>query len=419
MTHGTQSHPRNRRATTATAALLALVVAGAPAYAARPNFGLYVSNYVMLVPSNAPFLIHPTGEYVDYEDPKQWKKAAYEPSYRETDDMDAMVLDMRDRGYVMIGYSAFGSNEADTTLQDDMRAMSPEEQLGYKIGLRMRGIKVNADPLGDPLAAARWANAEVVFVQKNYAFTRKEIQKDRIVTDDGSDTTTFTGRTNSGYVDQQNSRTDGYSNTQGQSDTQGRFDESHWNVGAKAGYEGGLGGGPSVEGSADYGEDHGTSSSNTKYSEQTKHGQTTQSEAHGGSYADTDDTTTHDTKHWATALIDRHVDHYEYMVTFWKRADPSRVTLGAITEPAPRALWAQLGTRHARVVSAVIGGSPAYLADIWEGDVLLAIEGQAVAGEEGLGRLLDANAGREVTLTVWRTGQLRDLSVPLNDPAGD
>jgi hypothetical protein len=313
----------------------------------------------------------------------------------------------------MIGYSAVGSNEADTTIQDEMRAMSPTEQAGFKLGLRLRGIRVNADPVGDPKDAARWANAEVVVVQKNYAFTRKEIQKDRIVTDEGQETTRATGRTRSGHADRQDTETRGHSDTRGRSDTAGRFDENHWDVGAKAGYDKGAYG----EVSGEYGEDHGTNESHTRYGERTEYAEGTTSTSRGASYTDTDDTVSHDTKHWATALIDRHVDHYEYMVTFWKRADPNKVTLGAITEPARRELWTEIGTRHARAVSAVIGGSPAYLADVWEGDVLLAIDGERIAGEEGLSRLLELNRGRQVTLTLWRGGRTHDLTVRLNGAA--
>ena len=405
-----------RRKAAALVALGALTLAIPPTHAAKPNFGLYVENYVMVVPSNAPFLIHPTGTYVDYSDPKQWKKAAYEPTYRDTDDMDAVVLDMRDRGYVMIGYSAFGSNEAGPSIQDEMRAMSPEERLGLKLGLRMRGIDPNADPLGDPIDAARWANAEVVFVQKNYAFTRKEIQKDRIVTDEGQEATRHTAVTDSGYVDRHSGRTEGHSETRGRSTTDDRFDESEWDVRGKTGYESGIGGGASAEAEGGYGEKKGTASSDTRYGERTEYGEATASENRGASYTDHDETTTHGTKHWATALIDRHVDHYEYMVTFWKRADPDRVSLGVITEPVSRKLWAEIGTRHARTVTAVIGGSPAYLADVWEGDVLLAIDGQGIAGEESLGQILEANRGRQVTLKLWRGGEVRELAVELNAP---
>jgi hypothetical protein len=404
----TRSTNPSRRGAAVLCALLTLSLLATPAQAAKPNFGLYVENYVMMVPSNADFLIHPTGEYLTFSDKKSWKrsKAAYTPVYRDTDDMDAVVADMRDNGYVMIGYSAFSTSEAGESYQDQMKTMSSAEQAGYVLGLKMRGIDPWASPLGDPIDAARWANAEQVFVQKGYAFSRMEIQKERIVTDEGRDTTTIAGRTRSGYMDDHVSATQGASTTRGSSRTNGQTKDTSWNVGGELGI--GVAG---VNGN--YGQAKGTHASQTQYNENTSYGEATVATSSGDSYVDTNETVRHDTKHWATALIDRHVDHYDYMVTFWKRADVDKVVLGTLTEPVRRDMWASLGTRHAREVSAVIGGSPAFMADIWEGDILLAIDGERIAGEQGFNRLLDAHAGREVTVTVWRDGEIYDVPIPL------
>jgi len=62
----------------------------------------------------------------------------------------------------------------------------------------------------------------------------------------------------------------------------------------------------------------------------------------------------------------------------------------------------------------VIGGSPAYLAEIWEGDVLIAINGQKIVGEAGYASLLQKYQGQEVTITLWRKGSFYDVTVPLN-----
>ena len=193
----TRSTNSRRGATMVLCGLLLLSSLATPAQAAKPNFGLYVENYVMMVPSDAEFLIHPTGEFLTYSDKKAWKqsKASYTPIYRETDDMDGVVADMRDNGYVMIGYSAFSTSEAGESYQDQMKTMNSAEQAGYVLGLKMRGIDPYGSPLGDPVDAARWANAEQIFVQKGYAFSRMEVQKERIMTDEGRDTTTIAGRT--------------------------------------------------------------------------------------------------------------------------------------------------------------------------------------------------------------------------------
>ena len=226
------------------------------------------------------------------------------------------------------------------------------------------------------------------------------------MTDEGRDTTTIAGRTRSGYVDDHLSATQGSSTTRGSSRTHGQTKDASWNVGGELGT-----GGAGVNGN--YGESKGTHASQTVYGENTNYGEMTAATSSGDSYVDTNETVRLDTKHWATALIDRHVDHYDYMVTYWKRADVDKVVLGTLTEPVRRDMWTRLGTRHAREVSAVIGGSPAFMADIWEGDILLAIDGERIAGEQGFNRLLEAHAGRDVVVTIWRDGEIHDRQVPL------
>ena len=80
-----------------------------------------------------------------------------------------------------------------------------------------------------------------------------------------------------------------------------------------------------------------------------------------------------------------------------------------------RLLWGFIGTRHARMVRAVVGGTPAYDADIWDGDILLEIEGQPIRGESGYSELLEQHQGHEVSVTIWRDGDIFDLPVQLNN----
>ena len=62
----------------------------------------------------------------------------------------------------------------------------------------------------------------------------------------------------------------------------------------------------------------------------------------------------------------------------------------------------------------VTAGSPAAGAGIRPGDVIVAVDGTAVSGASALGRLVSARApGDEVTITVVRDGQDRDLRVTL------
>lgn len=401
---------------TAAATLLLCLTAASPADAARkPNFGLYVQNYVMVVSSNADWLVHPTGEYLGGYEKKSWKqqKKEWTPSLRQTENMDEQVLELRDQGYVMIGYSAFGTNEAPESWKD--QAMTAEEQLGKRLGLKLRGHDPDADPLGDPIDAARWANAELVVVQRNYAFTRMETQMERIVTDEGDERHETSGDSygedESAFVE----RTDGRSETRGDVRSKGRWKESGWDArGEVEAGKGALGWEGKAGAEGGYYSKKGSDESRTRSKQTTTYGETRSGMQRGSSYNEYGDTQHVRSRHWATALVDEHVDHYDYMVTFWKRADTDKLVLGALTDPLPRDLWSELGTRHARVISAVVGNTPAFDADLWEGDVLLAIEGEAVRGERGYGDLLDRHAGREVRLTVWRQGASFDVPVRLN-----
>jgi S1-C subfamily serine protease len=134
----------------------------------------------------------------------------------------------------------------------------------------------------------------------------------------------------------------------------------------------------------------------------------------GKAFQNYNDRVRHQSQHWATTFLDKDVDHYDYLVTFWKRVERKKMALGAVTEPVPKTLWKTLGTRQGRLVSQVIGGTPASDADIWEGDVLLAINGEKITSEEGWGKLLQRYQGQEVKITLWRDGNFFEAPVMLN-----
>ena len=391
------------------AMLLILAICATPLHAARkPNFGLYVENYQKVVGTNADFLEHPTGSYVAWNSQK-WKFARelYDPQIDYTDDMDSTVMAMREKGYVMIGYAAFNSSEArDSPFHD---GMTQGERTGTRLGLRMRGHDPNMDMKGNPRDAAIWANASVVVVQKGYAFSRLETKRQRIRTHSGTDDTRMRGRSNSRHGGQYAGNSSGSSSTSGSSKTSGNWDENGQKVGASAGTDGG-----SVDAEADWRE--GGSDESTKYNENSRFNSRYQGGYAGGSQNQYNDRITTRSEHWATTLVDKHVNHYDYMVTYWKKAKVEQFTFGAFTKNVPREIMQEIGTRHARMIEAVVGGTPAYDANVWEGDVLLEIAGEPVRGEDGYSDLLAAHRGEEVTMTFWRDGEIFDITVELNQP---
>jgi S1-C subfamily serine protease len=98
-----------------------------------------------------------------------------------------------------------------------------------------------------------------------------------------------------------------------------------------------------------------------------------------------------------------------------------RAWLGIAGAPAPLppAVVAKLGRRHGVRVAQVVSGSPASVAGLRDGDILIAVDGVAVTSATVLQQRMVADAiGRRVEITVWRNGALVDvIAVPreLND----
>lgn len=64
-------------------------------------------------------------------------------------------------------------------------------------------------------------------------------------------------------------------------------------------------------------------------------------------------------------------------------------------------------------VGKVIRGTPAALANLIGGDIILAVDGRMVADKQQFQHALTANQGGKVTMTVWRNGESIDRIVTL------
>ena len=78
--------------------------------------------------------------------------------------------------------------------------------------------------------------------------------------------------------------------------------------------------------------------------------------------------------------------------------------------PLPPPLVAKLGRRSGLRIAQVISGSPADVAGLRMGDVMVAVEGQPVISSTALQQRMVADSiGRRVEITVWRNGALVDV----------
>jgi S1-C subfamily serine protease len=82
--------------------------------------------------------------------------------------------------------------------------------------------------------------------------------------------------------------------------------------------------------------------------------------------------------------------------------------------PLPPPLAAKLGRREGLQVAQVIGGSPAEVAGLRAGDIVVAVGGTPLGSSTELQRRMVEDAiGRRVEITVWRNGALVDvIAVP-------
>ena len=88
--------------------------------------------------------------------------------------------------------------------------------------------------------------------------------------------------------------------------------------------------------------------------------------------------------------------------------------VAAAQRPLPPALAASLSRRSGLQVAQVVPGSPAAIAALRPGDIVVAIAGEAIGSATNLQRwMLEEAIGRPVEITVWRNGALVDvIAVP-------
>jgi len=90
------------------------------------------------------------------------------------------------------------------------------------------------------------------------------------------------------------------------------------------------------------------------------------------------------------------------------------ITMSPITSSMARAL--QLDEDEGVLIDEVVAESPADEAGLQAGDVIVAIEGRTINGSKGLAKAIHRyDPGDEVTITVVRSGDRRDLSATLGE----
>lgn len=130
-----------------------------------------------------------------------------------------------------------------------------------------------------------------------------------------------------------------------------------------------------------------------------------------GNYYGSSTTTTPGT--FSTQIVPITVQRYQYEAGFFRKIKPP--VLGIIPTPLPLEIRQQLERNTGVYVWIVRNDSPAFDANILEGDVILNVNGADVTSVSDFIHQMSLFAGQKVDLGIWRNGQLKTISVQLNN----
>jgi len=119
-------------------------------------------------------------------------------------------------------------------------------------------------------------------------------------------------------------------------------------------------------------------------------------------------TTTYGTK---TTYIPLTVHRSDYGAGYFIK---QRWGLGVIGRDLNDAERQELQSNKGYVVRIVVDGTPAFMADILPGDIITAVNGESLAGQEDAFRVVRERAGQKVRVSIVRRGQKLEKDVQLN-----
>jgi predicted small secreted protein len=116
---------------------------------------------------------------------------------------------------------------------------------------------------------------------------------------------------------------------------------------------------------------------------------------------------------FSTQVVPVTVQRYQYEAGFFRKMKAP--IFGVLPQPLPSEIRQQLQRNTGLYVWVVESGSPAFKANILEGDVILKMNGEDVLS---LPDLIEKNikfAGQKVDVEIWRNGEFKTIPVQLNN----
>jgi len=122
---------------------------------------------------------------------------------------------------------------------------------------------------------------------------------------------------------------------------------------------------------------------------------------------------------YSTYSIPYNVSRNDFFASYWIRQDAEKLRLGIRYLPLPDDVRNRLQRNTGVIAPIVVRGTPAFRANILEGDVILKVDGQDVIDPPGFEKQLTALAGKTVEFSIIRGTEPVEIKVTLNpNPPG-
>jgi len=107
---------------------------------------------------------------------------------------------------------------------------------------------------------------------------------------------------------------------------------------------------------------------------------------------------------YSTTVVPVTIVRQDYYAVYLKKSWFKPI-LGVVREPVTAEQAKVIGTNNALLITIVMRRTPAFYADLYEGDCILEFNGQRVpVADEDFSALLDKHRGQEIELLIYRNG---------------
>ncbi|MGA2788216.1 MAG: PDZ domain-containing protein [Verrucomicrobiota bacterium] len=108
------------------------------------------------------------------------------------------------------------------------------------------------------------------------------------------------------------------------------------------------------------------------------------------------------------------MSRYQYDAVFWRKRRPP--ILGVLPIPLTDEVRKKLERNTGVLINKIIDDSPAFRANLLEGDAILSFAGEDVVSPSDFVQKISLHKGQKVDIGIWRNGESKIISVQLNSP---